>query len=138
MYSTAIISAAKLKHSPTRDLTHQFGLRAVVFFFIIFVWIIVAPVKVSREANASLRKLQISVAVAVAVVQVFFTVQFLRELWFATSIDQVRASIKMLLYTGTALYLFLTAKMLLPRTVLGNHVTFANKQSNCDANSFGS
>jgi len=137
MYSRVVVSAAKLMRHPTLESSHQFGLRAIAFFSLIFVWIVIAPVRVSREPNARLRKLQFAVTVAVALVQIILGVQFLRELRSATSIEQVRTSMGMLLYAALALYLFLVAKMLLPRTVLDNDALSAKEQSNGRDNSFG-
>jgi len=69
MYSSVIGSASKLMQHPTIEITHQFGLRTVAFFALIFAWILIAPTKVPWDTNANLRKLQLAVAVAAALAQ---------------------------------------------------------------------
>jgi hypothetical protein len=130
MYSTVLESAAKLKGYPTPEVRHQLGLRTVAFLLLIFIWIHIVPARVSWEANTRLRKSQFAVAVAVALAQIILGGQFLREIWPATSIDQVRTSMGTLVCAGLALYLFLVAKTLLPRTVSDIDAFFDKKQSN--------
>jgi hypothetical protein len=106
MFAIVVSSEVKLMRYPTPELTHQFGLRSVAFFATIFVWVLLTP-RGLDETNFNWRKLRVLIPVAVGLLQVLFAVQFLREIWVATSIDQVRFSVRLLLYTGIALYLFL-------------------------------
>jgi hypothetical protein len=135
MYSIVVRSLGKLGRYPTPELRHQFGLRTAAFFGLIFVCILIAPTKGSSDGSARLRRLQVAVAVAVALIQTFFTVRFLHEVWSAASIDQVHASMRFLIWAGLALYLLDVAKMLLPRTVSAIDALFAKQQSN--SSSFG-
>ena len=100
------------------------------FFVLIFVWVLIVPVKGSSDSSVRVRSLQIGVAVAAVLVQLFFAVQFLRELWSATWVDQVRTMMRMLIYAGLSLYLFLVVKTLLPRTILNIEALTARKHRN--------
>jgi len=59
---------------------------------------------------------EVAIAVAVGLLQALFAFRFLLQIWAATSIDQVRLSLRPLLYTGLALYLFLLVRLFPPRT----------------------
>jgi len=88
------------------DLIHQFGLRSVAFFAIILAWAIFTPSRGSWNTSVKVRKLKVAIAVAVGLLQTLLAIQFLFEIWAATSTDQVRLAVRLLLYTGLALYLF--------------------------------
>jgi hypothetical protein len=49
--------------------------------------------------------------------QTLFAIQFLLEIWSATSIDKVRLSVRPLLYMGLALYLFVLVRIFLQGAV---------------------
>lgn len=117
LYSTVIRSVDKLGRYPTRELTHQFGSYAIAFFAIVFVWILIVPVRGSHGAGSRLRTLQSAVTAAVALAQILFAFLFLHELRSATSIAQVRVAARMLSYTGLAVYLLLVLKALLRRRI---------------------
>jgi len=115
MFTIVVSSEVKLMRYPTPELTHQFGLRSVAFFASIFVWVLLTPPRGLRETTFNWRKLRVVIPVAVGLLQVLFAVQFLREIWVETSIDQVRFSLRLLLYAGIALYLFLLVRIFPPR-----------------------
>ncbi len=117
-YSAVISSVSKLGSHPTSELNHQFGLRTVVLFAFLSAWTVIAPGTVSFEASTRLRKLQLAVIALALSAQILFGARFLRELWSAASIEQVRMSMRILAYNGLTLYFLLVAKMLLPKTVL--------------------
>ena len=129
MYSTVVGPASKLMRYPTPEHRHQFGSRTIGLFFLIFAWSLIMPVRGSQTTNIRLRKFQLALTVAAASVQLVFGFRFLRELWSATSIDQVRTSMSVLIYLGLALYLFLVAKILLPKTVSDTGALLAEEQS---------
>jgi hypothetical protein len=118
VYSAVLRSLVTLGQNPTVELRHQFGVRIIGFFVLIFVWILIAPVAHRSEPSVRLRTLQSAVAVVAALVLFVLAVQFLSALWSGTSIDQLLPSMRpTLIHTGLALYLFLVAKTLLPKTV---------------------
>jgi hypothetical protein len=106
-----IRSVVNLVRYPTPELARQFGFRAVAFFVLIFVWIFVAPGRGSSEARAKWQKLPLVVALAVGMLQTFLSVQFFRDLLNPSSIDQLRSAVRILLYIGLTLYLFLITKI---------------------------
>ena len=101
----------------TPDLIHQFGLRSLAFFASIFAWVILTPPRHSWNTNVKGRQLRVAISIAVGLIQTLFAIQFLLEIWGATSIDQVRLSVRPLLNTGLALYLFVLARIFLQGTV---------------------
>jgi hypothetical protein len=115
MFTIVVRSEVKLMRYPTPELTQKFGLCSVAFFACIFAWTLITPPRGSGETNFKWRKLRLAIPVAVGLLQALFAVQFLREIWVATSIDQVRFSVRLLLYTGLALYFLLLAMIFLPR-----------------------
>jgi hypothetical protein len=118
VYSAVLRSLVTLGQNPTVELRHRFGVRIIGFFVLIFVWILIAPVAHRSEPSVRLRRLQSAVAVVAALVLFVLAVQFLSALWSGTSIDQLLPSMRRtLIHTGLALYLFLVAKILLPKTV---------------------
>jgi hypothetical protein len=129
LYSTVVRAVIKLGQSPTHELGVQFGLRTVAFFFLLSVWILVVPIRPSSQANTSLRKLHLALAVVVGLIQTILGTHFLRELWLAASVDQVRTSMRSLIYVGLTLYLFLVVKLLLPRTISDLAALSAKNQS---------
>jgi len=110
MEGKVVRSAVNLVRYPTPELARQFGFRAVAFFVLIFVWIFVAAGRGSLEASAKWKKLPLGVAIAVGLLQTFLAVQFFRELATASSIDQVRSAMKVLLYIALILYVYLITK----------------------------
>ena len=100
----------------TPDLIHQFGLRSLAFFASIFAWVILTPPRHPWNTNVKGRKLRVVTSVAVGLIQALFAIQFLLEIWSATSIDQVRLSVRPLLYIGLALYLFVLVRIFLQGT----------------------
>ena len=106
----------------TPDLIHQFGLRSLAFFASIFAWVILTPPRHPWDTNVKGRKLGVGISVAVGLLQVLFAIQFLLEIWSATSIDQVRLSVRPLLYIGLASYLFVLARTFLQGTVYRERV----------------
>ena len=92
----------------TPDLIHQFGLRSVrsaAFFTSIVAWVILTPPRRSLDTHVKVRKLRVAIALALGFLPALFAIQFLLEIWAATSIDRVRFAVKPLLYVGLALYL---------------------------------
>jgi hypothetical protein len=98
----------------TPDLIHQFGLRSVAFFALILAWVIFTPSRRSRNTSVKVRKLIVAIAVAVGLLQTLLAIQFLFEIWAATTTDQVRLAVRLLLYTGLALYLLALVRVFLP------------------------
>ncbi len=123
IFTIVVKSEVKLMRYPTPELTHQFGLRSVAFFACIFVWTLIAPPRRSGETNFKWRKLRLAIPFAVGLLQVLFAVQFLREIWVATSIDQVRFALRLILCAGLALYLFLLVRIFPPR--IASHMDVA-------------
>jgi len=116
MFISVTRSYVNLIRQLSPDLIHQFGLRSVAFFASIFAWVILTPPRRSWDTNVKVRKLRVAIAVAVGLLQALFAFRFLLQIWAATSIDQVRLSLRPLLYTGLALYLFLLVRLFPPRT----------------------
>jgi hypothetical protein len=109
MYVSVTRSYLNVIRQLTPDLIHQFGLRSLAFFATIFAWVILTPPRRPWDTNVKGRKLGVAISVAVGSLQALFAIQFLLEIWGATSIDQVRLSVRPLLNTGLALYLFVLA-----------------------------
>jgi len=118
VYSAVLRSLVMLGQNPTVELRHQFCVCIIGFFVLIFLWILIAPVAHGSEPSVRLQRLQSAVAVVAALILFVLAVQFLSALWSRTSIDQLLPSMRTtLIHTGLALYLFLVAKILLPKTV---------------------
>jgi hypothetical protein len=105
---------------PTRDLIHQFGLRSVALFTSILLGLSLRPRR-ALDTNVKVRKLRVAIAIALSFVQALFAIQFLLEIWAATSVDQVRLAVKPLLHVGRALCLFANVRVLLPGTAYREH-----------------
>jgi len=65
---------------------------------------------------SSAENYELQLLLRVGLLQALFAFRFLLQIWAATSIDQVRLSLRPLLYTGLALYLFLLVRLFPPRT----------------------
>jgi hypothetical protein len=117
MFTTVTRSYLNAIRQLTPDLIHQFGLRSLAFFASIFAWVIFTPPRRPWHRNVKGPKLRVAISVAVGLLQALFAIQFLLEIWGATSIDQVRLSVRPLLYMGLALYLFALVRIFVQGTV---------------------
>lgn len=123
VYAMIVKSVGKLGRYPTPDLTHQLGLRYTVFFAVLFGWILIATMAGRpRDVNPRLLKVQFVVTGATAFFLVTFAIYFLRGVWSAASTEQLRSSMKALIYMGMTVYFFIVARVFLLK------ITFSNRK----------
>ena len=110
---TAAKFADRVTQSPAAQMNRRFGWSVITLFAFIFFWMLLAPGYPLRGTNA--RRLLIGAGLVVGSLQVCWALLFLKRLDAATTIDQIRDSIKTLIPAALVSYAFLIVKIAMAR-----------------------